>query len=55
MKQKKAREFQTKLGELQAVYAKLQRELAEEEMKIQQQKQILKVKLIYLILTKFLK
>ena len=37
IKQKKAQEFRGKLGELQAMYAKLQRELAEEEMKIQQQ------------------
>ena len=37
VKQKKEAEFRTKLGELQATYAKLQRELAEEEMKIQQE------------------
>jgi outer membrane protein len=37
VKQKKELEFRTKLGELQATYAKLQRELAEEEMKIQQE------------------
>lgn len=36
VKQKKELEFRTKLGELQATYAKLQRELAEAEMKIQQ-------------------
>ena len=37
VKQKKEEEFRTKLGELQATYAKLQRELAEAEMKIQQE------------------
>ena len=37
VKQKKELEFRTKLGELQATYAKLQRELAEAEMKIQQE------------------
>ena len=37
VKQKKEAEFRTKLGELQATYAKLQRELAEAEMKIQQE------------------
>ena len=37
VKEKKAEEFRTKLGELQQTYAKLQRELAEEEMKIQQE------------------
>ena len=37
VKAKKAEEFRTKLGELQQTYATLQRELAEEEMKIQQQ------------------
>ena len=36
VKAKKAEEFRTKLGELQQTYATLQRELAEEEMKIQQ-------------------
>ena len=37
VKQQKETEFRQKLGELQQTYAKLQRELAEEEMKIQQQ------------------
>jgi outer membrane protein len=37
VKEKKAEEFRVKLGELQQTYAKLQRELAEEEMKIQQE------------------
>jgi outer membrane protein len=37
VRQAKEEEFRTKLGELQAVYAKLQRELAEAEMKIQQE------------------
>lgn len=36
VKAKKAEEFRNKLGELQQTYATLQRELAEEEMKIQQ-------------------
>ena len=36
VKAKKAEEFRTKLGDLQQTYATLQRELAEEEMKIQQ-------------------
>lgn len=36
VKEKKGAEFREKLGELQATYSKLQRELAEEEMKIQQ-------------------
>ena len=36
VKAKKGAEFRQKLGELQQTYATLQRELAEEEMKIQQ-------------------
>lgn len=36
VKEQKGAEFREKLGELQTIYAKLQRELAEEEMKIQQ-------------------